>query len=250
MNKIGFIIQARSGSSRLPGKMTKLFFNDLTIPEILISNLQNSFPEIPIVLATTTNPIDDKFCKNIESTGIEVYRGSENDVLKRFVDTAVHYGYQKIVRICADNPFLNMEFIADLLNSWTDTMDYLTHRINKKPSMKTGLGFFTELTTLDALQRVMKYTSENFYHEHVTNYIYEHKEKFSVNWIDAPTVLTRNDFIRLTVDTEQDFTNAQLIFKKLYTGSLRIDYTDIVSFVSNHPDLINNMLSETAKNKK
>lgn len=247
--KFVFIIQARTGSSRLPGKMIKPFYENLTIPEIIAGRLKNFFPNIPIIVATSNSEKDDVLAKKMLEAGFEVHRGDEEDVLRRFLTAVNKKNHEVVIRVCADNPFLDVDLIQDLMVNWTSEMDYLAHQINGLPSMKTAYGFFAELTTINALEKVSDMTDEMFYHEHVTNYIYGNTHQFNVNWVQVDTLISDNTDVRLTVDTSADFDSAQVIYKDLVEGNKPINYLSILEYLKSH-NFTDSMRKENLKNAK
>ena len=180
------------------------------------------------------------------------FRGSENDVLQRFIDAAKHYNTSRIIRICSDNPFLELKSIEKLVergNSQNEA-DYISFNIGGKPSIKTHYGFWTEYVTLDALKKVKQFTSEQLYHEHVTNYIYGNPDMFNVQWIEGPdSILTHQD-IRLTIDTPEDFENAQKIYSDICKSNPYPTIDEMVSYLDHHPYLYAEMKKQIIKNNK
>ena len=104
--KFGIIIQARLGSTRLPRKILKEFYGEKTLLETVISNLQK-VAGVKIIVATSVNPNNDELESFLNKRDITVFRGSEDDVLSRFIGAAEANGIDGIVRICSDNPFLD-----------------------------------------------------------------------------------------------------------------------------------------------
>ena len=114
--KVGIIIQARMGSTRLPGKILKPFHENHSILDIIL----DKFHEIKgakVIVATSTNEENDALEEYLISRGENVFRGSENDVLERFIDAAEKYDVDSIIRICSDNPFLDSEGIQELVTT-------------------------------------------------------------------------------------------------------------------------------------
>ncbi|MDB4710952.1 hypothetical protein OAF16_04405, partial [Flavobacteriales bacterium] len=107
MSETGIIIQARTGSTRLPNKIILPFYKEKGILELIVERI-NKYTDIPIVVATTKNPKDDAIVKIASKNGVGCYRGSENNVLSRFIETAKKNNFKNIIRICADNPFLDI----------------------------------------------------------------------------------------------------------------------------------------------
>src|SRR5690554_6264340 len=118
---LGIIIQARLGSKRLPNKMLLPFYKEKGVFEILIEKLKVHFSSIPIILATSLETTDDPLIAICEKHNLYFYRGSESNVLERFIDTAKHFKISKIIRICADNPFLDFDELENLKNEFINT---------------------------------------------------------------------------------------------------------------------------------
>ena len=225
MNKnTAIILQARTGSTRLPDKSVLPFHEGKGIFQIILENLKTKFPAEQIILATTENPSDDRLVKIAEAEGIRVYRGSEPDVLDRFIQTAKTYGIKTIVRVCADNPFLLPGMIQTLVNeSGQDSCDYISFKLEDgTPVIRSHWGLFAEVVTLDALECVVKMTGLPLYHEHVTNFIYENPGDFKIKLLELPPIFRNKKDFRLTLDTPADFellSDLYLnLFRKHHTG--------------------------------
>jgi len=204
--KIGVIIQARTGSSRLKKKMLLPFGEESTLLGFILSKISKSV-NIPIVLATSTDPNNKVLGDIARQYGIPTFFGSENDVLERFIETTKEYGFDNVIRICADNPFISMEYLTVLIERFEKDIDsdYLSfQKENGTPVMKSHLGYFAEAITSEALLKAQQMTDSTFYHEHVTNFIYENEDHFNVKFIPVPKELDREDY-RLTLDTEEDY---------------------------------------------
>ena len=108
MSKTKIIIQARTGSTRLPQKMILPFYENEGIFSLLLKKLTITFDKNDIILATSVNENNDVLVEIAERYGIKYFRGSENDVLQRFIDAAKEFNAENIIRVCADNPFLDI----------------------------------------------------------------------------------------------------------------------------------------------
>lgn len=245
---IHFIIQARLGSTRLPNKILLPFYRKECILSIIIDKLRQ-LPDAEIILATTDNERDSPLADIAKSHQVKLYRGSESDVLGRFIGAARRYGANKIIRVCSDNPFLDLESLRTLLQEGKRSdADYISFIVNGKPSIKTHFGFWAEFTTLDALEKVQATTQESIYHEHVTNYIYTHPDQFRIKWLKTPDILNGRNDIRLTIDTFQDFTDAQVIYEKYIMDNMTIE--DLVAYLDKNPEIIDKMKEEIKLNSK
>lgn len=249
MDRFGIIIQARMGSSRMPGKILRPFCEGKNILDILLGTL-HKIRGVKIIVATSDNPIDDQLEEYLLSKGECVYRGSENDVLDRFIKAAENFGVDKIVRICSDNPFIDYNGIIQLIETAQKTSaDYVGFRIDGKPSIKTHFGFWGELVTLNALKHIAS-EGDTITHEHVTSYLYTHPDVYSCEWIDCPNFLLGRNDIRLTIDTIQDFHNAQEVYESLFSQKKDFNLKDVVDYIDKHPTLVFSMKSIIEKNKK
>lgn len=232
--KLCLIIQARTGSTRLPQKMLLPFYGEQTILDLLLERIKKSIsPDIDIIVATSTSEKDLKIVDIAKRNNVLCFKGDESDVLARFIGAAEFAKAESCIRICADNPFLSMKFLNLLITFATsEECDYASFITDKGvPSIKTHYGLWTEYITKDALKRIQAYTNDKIYHEHVTNYAYEHQDEFICKFIPIePEILNYN--FRLTVDTLEDFNNAKNIYKQLIIQNKEIEYNEIIPLIS------------------
>lgn len=250
INNIALIIQARLGSTRLPNKILLPFYKEKSILDLLVERIK-TIDNANIILATTNSDRDIPLIEKAEKANIHCFRGSENDVLQRFIDTAEYFGYRKLIRICSDNPFLDVNSLKYLIDQANHSdYDYISFCVNNTPSIKTHFGFWSEYVTIDSLKQVREQTSESLYHEHVTNYIYTHPDIFKIKWLETPDCLSQRNDIRLTIDTESDFVNAQNIYSEIYSKIDDPKIEDIVSYLDTHLEYLSIMKQEIYKNSK
>nr|WP_315162608.1 hypothetical protein [uncultured Flavobacterium sp.] len=247
---LGIVIQARTGSSRLPNKILKKFYGDKTILDLLLENIKSNFSHIPIILATSLNQNDYIFEEVAKKYSINFFRGSENDVLNRFVDVGNKFGLTHIVRICSDNPFLNMLSIKSLIDSLDDIeIDYMSFSNHLGlPVIRTHLGLFAEIVSLRSLIEADKLQNDILYKEHVTNYIYSHPNSFNVILKPSPAIVYDRDDIRLTLDDLDDFENLSELYKKAYTK--KEDLTFLVNLIDRNEDFRIKMINNIKKYSK
>ena len=247
---IGIIIQARMGSTRLPGKILKQFYGEDTLLETLLNNLHKV--GVKVIVATSVSENNDQLERFLEERGQLVYRGSENDVLDRFIRAAETYDVDGIVRICSDNPFMDWHGVDQLIEkAKTSDADYIGFRVNDKPSILTHFGFWGEYVTLEALKRVASTTPEGSpAHEHVTYHVYTNPEEFKCEWIQCPEFLQGRDDIRLTIDTPEDLVNAQQVYAKLKEKNKDFTLQEVIEYLDANPDIKDSMMSNISKNKK
>jgi len=253
LRNTGIILQARTGSHRLPKKMILPFYKDKSILQILLERIVNKTPsDIKVVLATSVNPSDDNLERIANSLKIEVYRGPEENVLLRFIETAEKYQFRRIIRICGDNPFFDISGTLKLLASDpVGDFDYVSYKVREdKPSILSHLGFWGEVVGIDALKKALDSTDEKKYLEHVTNFIYLHPRDFRIKLVEAPDFVGNREDIRLTVDTNADFELSREIYSHLVKQNIPLVPEQIVNFIDQHPEMKAKMLNQIAINKK
>ena len=219
------IVQARTGSSRLPGKVLARIC-DLTLLEYVLHRCKLSRKLGDIVLATTTLKEDDRLEVIARSMNIGVFRGSENDVLERYLKAAELFKAVVIVRITADCPLIDPRIIDQAIEVYLQSSaDYVF--ISGYPN---GLGA-AEVLPVSVLQRAYEETdpSQTYYREHVTTYILENPSKFTLHIKQALPELSRPD-LKLSVDEQHELDLIRSICEHFYP---RIDFStrEIISFL-------------------
>jgi spore coat polysaccharide biosynthesis protein SpsF len=203
---IGIIIQARMGSTRLPGKVL-MKLGDTPLLEYIIKRLKKFENYYQIIIATTILKQDDEietFCKN---HNILYYRGSEKNVLERYYICAKNYKLKHIVRLTADNPFVDEEEMNNLIKLHLKTNADYSRSFSNLPK---GIG--SEIFTFESLEKSYKYGYKANHLEHVNEYIEENESLFKISELE--TINEKNcPHISLTVDTEDDYRKACYIVK-------------------------------------
>ena len=252
MNDTKIIIQARTGSTRLPQKMILPFYENEGIFSLLLKKLTSAFDKNDIILATSSNPNNDILVEIAKHYGVNYFRGSENDVLQRFIDAAKEFKAKNIIRVCADNPFLDVSYIELLIEKFEHfNCDYLSYITSDgTPSIKTHYGFWAEAVKLSALEKVKSITEENLYHEHVTNFIYANRDIFDVNFFQIIPEIDKHKDIRLTIDTQVDFDIQKEIFAKLNNYIPNFTSLNVIDLLEDNPHYLEIMRNEILKNQK
>jgi len=232
-----FFIQARTGSTRLPNKVLLPFHNNKSILDIIVKKLKISFEEIPIVICTSNKMEDNDIESFCSSNSVECFRGDEKNVLKRFVAAASVYQAENIIRICADNPFLDMIFLKELISEFKrkEGLDYLSFATSTGiPVIKTHFGFFAEIVTKRALEKTHNLTQDPFFLEHVTNYIYSNS-LFNCEYLPLPSEIQNRNDLRFTIDNQSDFQLLSSIYSiyelNSYDLKKTIDHVDANSSI-------------------
>jgi spore coat polysaccharide biosynthesis protein SpsF len=242
--KIGIIVQARTGSTRLPNKVLLPFYENQTILDIIIDKLK--LLQLPIVLATSNAALDSILSKAAEKHNVCFFQGDEDNVLKRFVDAAIKFELDVVIRVCADNPFLSVEYAQQLIAQYSaKAADYVSFFTSRDvPVIKTHYGVFVEIVRLEALQRALDLTNDKFYLEHVTNFIYTNPNLFSVSKVSMPFVECDN--IRLTIDTLDDFK----FVNDLYCQYKNTPMSELISILASNEVALEKMKAQILFNTK
>lgn len=225
------IIQARTGSKRQPRKVLAELAGG-TVLECVIRRCQQSTNSSEVIVATSTLPGDNEVAELTAFLGIPVYRGSENDVLLRYIEAARKFDATVLIRITADCPLIDPAVIDRVVDIYRQTpADYVV--VQGYPN---GVGD-AELLTLSALERSLAETSpdETFYREHVMTYIVDHPEIFSLHIEDAPAAFWKPE-IHLSVDEPDDLEIVRQIYKH-FAPRLDFHAAEIMEFLADHPDL-------------
>jgi len=205
MGKVGLIVQARMGSTRLPGKTMKEV-NGKPLLGYLLDRLLK-VPGAPlIVVATSTLEREAPIVAYCQSRGVAIFRGSETDVLDRYLQCAKSYQLDTIVRITADCPLIDPQVITEALSHFQGC-DYLSNTLRRTYPQ----GYDTEIFSLEALEKISRLTQDSYDREHVTPYFYHHPEQFVLKSLEQPI---GNPDLRLVIDTQEDFEFVSYLLKK------------------------------------
>ena len=220
------IIQARMGSTRLPGKVIEKI-GGKPLLEILVNRLKKSKYVDDVTIATTKNTEDDAIEILANDKGINCYRGSEEDVLERFVESSRIFRADVVVRVTGDNPLIDIDLVDTLINV------HLTNNLDYTYCLDTPLGVSAEIIESKVLEEISKKSELESEREHVTPYIRSHPKDYKVLKFYSNL---RNQNIRLTVDTNEDLTLIKAIYQNL--GDLEdLKISEVVNFLKLNPEI-------------
>ena len=213
-NKIDAIIQARLGSSRLPKKVL-LDIQGRSLLGYCIDRLNQISTIDRIIVATTSETIDDpidEFCVNEK---LLCYRGSVKNVLNRFLSASLEYKSERFLRICSDNPFIDIQLLEAQISAFEQDDDYCSYYTKTgENAILKPIGFFVEAVTRNALKKAVELGSDDpRTQEHVTYYIHNHPADFKIKKILLPNFI--NPELRFTIDYPEDVLVAEYIIKKI-----------------------------------
>lgn len=220
------IIQARMGSTRLPGKVLKELSGQPVLYHII--KRVEQVPGIDkIIVATTEENIDNSIENYANSIGICCFRGNSDNVLDRFYQAATSSCADVIIRLTADNPLVDPQVLEQLLDLFVKC-DYEYVATSGYP---IGLGM--EIFTYEALATAYKNASLPYEKEHVTPYMYREGQK--VGRLVAPV---DRSSLRFTMDTPEDYEFIQRVYDALYHGSHDFYLSDVLAFLNKYPDIV------------
>ena len=228
-NHVGCIIQARMGSSILPGKVLEKIFGDKTVLDCLIDQLSHSKLITNIVVATSENKLDDPIEKLAQKKGTNCFRGSELDVLDRYYQCARINSFPIIVRIPADKPLIDPFFVDKIIEEFLkNDLDYIS--TFNPPSFPRGSE--VEVFNFDSLENAWKNASLPSEREHVTPYLYT-SEKFRItNYSNEEDISD----VRYAVDRYEDLVLVKKIFGKIKKNPILMK--DILTLFKDEPSLL------------
>ena len=224
------IVQARMGSSRLPGKMMMPLGGRPLLFWVLYRVKKASLIK-SVTLAISQNKIDDPLVDLAQQLEINIYRGSEDDVLDRFRGAAESAEAKNIVRICGDNPLVAPEEIDRLVASYESVLKKENHSrlyaYNYGPRLgnnyPNGLG--GEIFSSKLLLKLDQFATLPSHREHVCAYIWHYPKNFTIHTVKAPKKIAYPG-IKLDVDTKEDLRRLNILCKQLNLESSAIEIVE------------------------
>lgn len=226
-------VEARMASSRLPGKILMDLAGKPSL-ERLVERARRSKYVQEVVVATTVNASDDAVEAWGKKAGVSIWRGSEDDVLKRVLDAATAYKADVIVELTGDCPLVDPALMDEVIAHYVahPELDYVSN--NKERSYARG--FDVQVFSRAVLAEVDRLTQDPADHEHVSLYIYEHPERYKIATLRAPEALFAPEQ-RVCVDTEKDYAVVRSIFEALLPAKPRFDARDVMDYLRAHPEV-------------
>lgn len=228
------IIQARMGSTRLPGKVLMPIAGEPVLAHV-VSRAQAMAGLDLVVVATSTSPVDDAIEAICAERGWFCFRGSEDDVLRRYADASRAVGARHVMRITADCPLVCPIEGQRVIDRHAEEVGDFTHNVTVWGSgMPLGTG--VELMTRAVLERSDAEGHEPHHREHVDEWASDHRDELHFTCVDAPAELRRPE-LRLTLDTAEDLALLRAIHDELSLPADEIRLVDVVALLDRRPDL-------------
>jgi len=223
------IIQARMGSSRLPGKVLMDLGGEMVLGRV-VRRLQRSRHISKIVVATTTVPADEVIVAECDRLEVLCFRGSEHDVLDRYYQAARANAADAVVRITSDCPLIDPELVDETVEVFRDKhADYASNVFPR--TYPRGLD--AEVFSFDALDRAWREAREAHQREHVTPYLYEHPQIFKLASLSGAADYSR---YRWTLDTLEDLELLRTIYSRFH-GRDDFSWKEVLRLMEREPEL-------------
>ncbi|MEV6306184.1 glycosyltransferase family protein [Actinoplanes sp. NPDC051861] len=227
MSTLG-IIQARMGSTRLPGKVLRRL-GGRTVLDRVVRAARDSGVLDDLVVATTTEAVDDAIVAECAAIGVTCHRGPVDDVLTRFLGVLDTHLADTVLRFTADCPLLDPRLVARAHRVFTAAeVDYLTTSITR--TLPRGLD--VEVVRARVLKEIDNLAYEH-HRTHVTSYIYSHPDDFDVIGLTVQPDLSH---LRLTLDTEDDWKLIEAVVD--HFGDSAVPVRALADWLADQPELI------------
>jgi glutamate-1-semialdehyde 2,1-aminomutase len=238
MTNINIIVQARYGSSRLPGKVMKKLSDKMVI-EHVVERLNRCKNIDNIIIATTTNTEDEPISDFCKTKNILYFRGSENNVLDRYYQTALISKTDIILRITCDCPLVDPNIIDEMITNFLKLKldHYQMQYYNGNQAFPDG--FDCEIFTFQALEDAYNNATLPYEKEHVSPYI---SKNYNTKKYSIPLTKTYKNLdlanIHLSLDTENDYKILQNIFNNVYVNNNNFSIHDVLEYLNDNPDVL------------
>jgi spore coat polysaccharide biosynthesis protein SpsF len=225
------VVQARMGSSRLPGKVLLDLAGDCMLAHV-INRLKRAKALSEVVVATTTEPADGALADLCADRGWPCFRGSENDVLDRYYRAAKERGADVVVRVTSDCPLIDPGLVDDVAREVLAHAGDCDYAANVWPRRTYPRGLDAEAFPFAALERAWREDDNPAWREHVTEYMVRHPERFRLCGVTHPTA--DHSGHRWTVDTPEDLEFVRVVYR--HFGGDSFSWEDALAAVGRHPE--------------
>jgi len=226
------IIQARMGSTRLPGKVL-LDIGEQTMLARVVNRVRRAKTVDAIVVATTTSERDDVIAEYARTLGVKTFRGDEDNVLSRYYLAASAYNASVVARITADCPLIEPEIIDKVVIAFLDASpkaDFASNTLDRS----YPLGLDVEVASFAALERAWREADKAHQRIHVFPYIYENPDKFNlISVADGQD----HSLMRWTVDTKEDLEFVRAVYKRLGNNN-GMSWREVLAVLGREPELL------------
>jgi spore coat polysaccharide biosynthesis protein SpsF len=226
------VIQARMGSSRLPGKIL-MPLGGSSVLGYVVTRCRQVATIADVVVATSRSELDDEVEQWCALHHVSCYRGSEDDVLSRYIEASAPYAPDYVIRVTGDCPFIDYEFASEVVRAMKD--DPADFVIYPDHDLLLPRGINVELMSYSALLRMDELGHEPRHREHVTYYSKDFPEQFTRTFFKVPMEL-RQPQLRITLDTEEDYELCQAI-ANAFPSEVTVSTSKVIAYLLEHPEI-------------
>lgn len=228
--RIVAVVQARMGSTRLPGKTLERIGDQSMITHV-VERLERSQHLSAIVVATSTAKEDQQIVEHMRAFGKQVFAGSETDVLDRYVQAAKAVGSDLVVRITGDCPLVDPGVIDEMIEFHLAQKADYTGNLARR-TLPRGLD--AEIFSMQALMMAHEFAEKPYQREHVTPYLYENPDRVQVASYEVTGELRRPD-LRLCVDTQEDLDLVRELYTRFSKPGEIVDVRNVIRWLDDNP---------------
>lgn len=227
--KVVAVIQARMGSTRLPGKVLMDIGGQTCLARV-VNRLLRAGEIHQVAIATTASSADDAIVSAAKDLSVECFRGSEHDVLSRYVEAANRFSADALVRITSDCPLIDPEIVDRVVAEGVASgVDFASN--DEPPTYPRGLD--TEFVRVEALRLAGRIALQLHHREHVTPVFHERSDLFRVRFLRD-----EHDYscYRWTLDTQEDLELIRAIFAEFQNRN-DFSWRDAIALMERAPHL-------------
>lgn len=231
------VIQSRIASTRLFGKVMLEILNRPVL-SLMYERVKQSKQYSDIVIATSTNPLDQNIIRFAEQERIKVFAGDEYDLLDRHYQVAKMNKADAIVKIPSDCPLIDPGVIDNVISFYIKNANKFDYVSNLHPATYPD-GNDVEIFSFSSLEKAWKEAKLDYQREHTTPFIWENTDVFRIANVEWETGFEYFDKYRLTLDYPEDFELIKNVFENLYPQNPYFGINEIIHFLDNNPEIYN-----------
>lgn len=232
------LVQARTGSTRLPGKVLMPILDE---PVLLrqLERIARSRSAGTLAVITTTEASDDPVVELCRKAGYPIFRGHPTDLLDRHYQAAVHFGFgsgDAVVKIPSDCPLIDPQVIDRVIGEYQQNIGWVDFTSNLHPATYPD-GHDVEAMSFEALEQAWREARRPLEREHTTPYLWENPQRFRLRNVTWETGLDYSMSHRWTLDYAEDFEFVRRVYEELYPKNPAFSISDVLALLDRKPEI-------------